>query len=249
MSDLMNVPAANDLTMSSREIAELVESRHDSVKRTMETLQAKGLIAFTQSVEKGAGRPATIYHVNKRDSYVVVAQLSPEFTARLVDRWQELEAQQTYNLPNFNDPVEAARAWADAKEGEIKALAYVERQSKYIGALENQLAEGITPASFAKELNGVNVQKVQAFLQTKGWMTKEQGGWVALHYARDKYLSVKWKDDQNGKARPSCYLTESGAKAIYRMYCKGELPMKKTWDGNFTPKHCLPFLDKEQSAA
>ncbi|APF00651.1 hypothetical protein BG030_22860 [Pseudomonas putida] len=27
----------------------------------------------------------------KRDSIIVVAQNSPEFTARLVDRWQELE--------------------------------------------------------------------------------------------------------------------------------------------------------------
>ncbi len=27
----------------------------------------------------------------KRDSIIVVAQLSPEFTARLVDRWRELE--------------------------------------------------------------------------------------------------------------------------------------------------------------
>jgi len=34
----------------------------------------------------------SVYLVSKRDSYVVVAQLSPEFTARLVDRWQELEA-------------------------------------------------------------------------------------------------------------------------------------------------------------
>ena len=31
--------------------------------------------------------------MSKRDSFVVVAQLCPEFTAALVDRWQELEAQ------------------------------------------------------------------------------------------------------------------------------------------------------------
>jgi phage regulator Rha-like protein len=39
------------LTMSSREIAELVESRHDSVKRSMETLRDKEIISFPQSVE------------------------------------------------------------------------------------------------------------------------------------------------------------------------------------------------------
>ncbi len=83
------------LTMSSQEIADLLECRHDSVKRTMERLQDKGLISFTPMVEptKGGGKPTTVYHVNKRDSYVVVARLSPEFTAKLVDRWQELETQ------------------------------------------------------------------------------------------------------------------------------------------------------------
>lgn len=82
--------------MSSREISELVESRHDNVKRSMETLRDGGLISFTQSQETshdGPGaRPVAVYLVNKRDSYVVVAQLSPAFTARLVDRWQDLEA-------------------------------------------------------------------------------------------------------------------------------------------------------------
>ncbi|MDR8400089.1 phage antirepressor KilAC domain-containing protein [Paraburkholderia sp. USG1] len=84
------------VSMSSREIAELVESRHDNVKRTMETLRDRGLISFTQSEETshdGPGaRRVVVYLVGKRDSYVIVAQLSPEFTARLVDRWQELEA-------------------------------------------------------------------------------------------------------------------------------------------------------------
>ena len=84
------------LTMSSREIADLVESRHDSVKRTIERLQDKGLIQLTPMVEvkNHLGQVVTEYQLIKRDTYVVVAQLSPEFTARLVDRWQELENQQ-----------------------------------------------------------------------------------------------------------------------------------------------------------
>lgn len=82
------------LTMSSREMAELTEKRHDSVKRTIETLAENGVISNPQIVdgEKAAnGVVEKLYLIGKRDSYVVVAQLSPEFTARLVDRWQELE--------------------------------------------------------------------------------------------------------------------------------------------------------------
>ena len=107
MNDLVRIDTMN-LTMSSREIAEVVESRHDSVKRSMETLRDKGIISFTQTVEtshEGAGaRPIEVYSVSKRDSYVVVAQLSPEFTARLVDRWQKLEQQLSDPMRLLNDP-------------------------------------------------------------------------------------------------------------------------------------------------
>ena len=98
MGSMLNLQTSGDgdVTMSSREIADLVEKRHDNVLRTMETLAARGAITLPQIEEvmnDGPG-PRTIgqYRIGKRDSYVVVAQLSPEFTARLVDRWQELEA-------------------------------------------------------------------------------------------------------------------------------------------------------------
>jgi phage regulator Rha-like protein len=87
------------LTMSSREIAELVELRHDNVKRTINTLVERGVIVRPQIEDEpstdslGRTRVTSVYLVGQRDSYVIVAQLSPEFTARLVDRWQELEAQ------------------------------------------------------------------------------------------------------------------------------------------------------------
>jgi phage antirepressor YoqD-like protein len=121
-------------TMTSREMADLVEKRHDSVKRTIEALAARGAIGAPHSVEylDSLNRPAHEYKVGKRDSYVIVAQLSPEFTARLVDRWQELEAGALAALPNFSDPVAAARAWADAKEREQVALVQIEQQQAQI---------------------------------------------------------------------------------------------------------------------
>jgi phage regulator Rha-like protein len=85
-------------TMSSREIAELVDSRHDKVKQSIDRLVERGVIVqppMGNEPEKDAlqrTRDVMVYRLSKRDSYIVVAQLSPEFTARLVDRWQELEA-------------------------------------------------------------------------------------------------------------------------------------------------------------
>ena len=93
------------LTMTSREIADLVASRHDSVKRTIERLVAQGVIASPPLVDfKNINNVAGQEYVfsgeqGKRNSIIVVAQLSPEFTARLVDRWQELEAGQAPKVP------------------------------------------------------------------------------------------------------------------------------------------------------
>lgn len=92
----MNLIISNVLTMSSREIADLVGSRHDNVKTAIERLAAKSVIsqpALQDGARAANGVVVAEYLVNKRDSFVVVAQLSPEFTAALVDRWQELESQ------------------------------------------------------------------------------------------------------------------------------------------------------------
>jgi len=82
-------------TMSSIEISELVGSRHDKVKQSIERLSERGTIQLPPlgEVKNHLGQSVAVYQVCKRDSFVVVAQLSPEFTARLVDRWQALEEQ------------------------------------------------------------------------------------------------------------------------------------------------------------
>lgn len=82
------------VTMSSQEIADLVDSRHDDVKRSIDRLVARGVISqppMADGPKAGNGVVVQEYLVCKRDSYVIVAQLCPEFTAALVDRWQELE--------------------------------------------------------------------------------------------------------------------------------------------------------------
>ena len=95
----LTVFPGNDKTMTSKEMADLTEKRHDNAKRVIDSLEKKGVIAFPQIEEAsfigadGRNQTMTVYRFNKRDSYVIVAQLSPEFTARLVDRWQELEEQ------------------------------------------------------------------------------------------------------------------------------------------------------------
>lgn len=141
MSELMLL---DDVKMTSIEIAELVGSRHDNVKRAIERLAERGLIQLPPMEDcvriNGLGLKQSVRayvfkgEQGKRDSIIVAAQLCPEVTARLVDRWQELEKQvRQPALPDFTDPVAAARAWADEVEQKLLAQKEVDRL-----ALENK---------------------------------------------------------------------------------------------------------------
>jgi anti-repressor protein len=137
MTDLIR---STEPTMSSREIAELVDSRHDDVKRSIYRLAERGVIALPPLAEvsnPGSGpRTITEFRIGKRDSYVIVAQLSPEFTARLVDRWQELEARAAQPAVNLADPAFLRTA----------LLQYTERVIK----LEQTVAEQAPAVEFAR---------------------------------------------------------------------------------------------------
>lgn len=135
MSDLM---VFNAVKMNSIEISELVGKRHDNVKRTIETLANNGVIRLPQIevFEKinnlGLLRGVDAYvfegEQGKRDSIIVVAQLCPEFTARLVDRWQELEKRVQQNAPAIPQTLsEALRLAADLAE-EKERLALVNKE-------------------------------------------------------------------------------------------------------------------------
>ena len=135
MSELM---VFDDVKMTSIEIAELVGSRHDNVKRAIERLAERGLIQLPPMEDcvriNGLGLKQSVRayvfkgEQGKRDSIIVAAQLCPEVTARLVDRWQELENQvRQPALPDFTDPVAAARAWADEVEQKRLAQKEVDR--------------------------------------------------------------------------------------------------------------------------
>jgi phage antirepressor YoqD-like protein len=135
--------ANQSLTMTSLEIADLVEKRHDNVKRTIETLVVKDVIQFPQFEEiPTATKPTLVFKLTKRDCFVVVAQLCPEFTARIVDRWQELESQQAPKLPStYKEALIALVSEVEAREQAEQQLALaapkVEFVDKYVAATGN----------------------------------------------------------------------------------------------------------------
>lgn len=182
-----------ELTMSSQDISELVESRHDNVKRTIERLAERGVIKLPPmgEVKNHLGQSVAVYQIGKRDSYVVVARLSPEFTARLVDRWQELESQQAMQVPKSLP--EALRLAADLAEQqqqlkqELAAAApKVEFVDRYCSANGSMSFRQVAKLLNAKE------PEFRMFLLDRGIMYRLGGGLTPHHqHIEAKRFEVK----------------------------------------------------------
>lgn len=70
------------------------------------------------------GQMYPMYTFPKREACLMAMSYSYELQAKVFDRMTALEqSSQIPTLPHFSDPVAAARAWADAKEGEQIAVA------------------------------------------------------------------------------------------------------------------------------
>lgn len=118
------------LTMSTREIASLLNKNHSDIKRSAKRLSDAGLLTkpLAESDFEHRGNIYSEYRLEKRDCFVLVAQNSPEFTAAIVDRWQELESKQAPQIPQTY--AEALQLAADqAKRLELAApkVAFVDK--------------------------------------------------------------------------------------------------------------------------
>lgn len=156
---------------------------------------------------------------------------------------QQAKSAVTPAHPDFSNPALAARAWADEYEARQRVEALSHRQAQYIDHLENLFTDGLSPVQFCKRLNGVNVSKVSAFLQGANWLYDDnpQGNhaqWRVRSQVRDKYLTEKsTKVSPSAAASFTTYqpiLLRDGAVWLYRKYLKGQLPMKQSWNGQYT---------------
>lgn len=187
-------PVTGAITMSSRDIADLVESRHDKVKQSIDRLVQRGTIVQPPMGDEqelattptGGRRTYTVsvYHLDKRSSFIVVAQLSPEFTARLVDRWQELE-ERVASAPaiDLNDPAQlrglllSYSEKTEALEQQVQELLPARRELDRIAEADGSFC--ITDAAKALQIRPTDLF---SWLQGNGWIYKRPGGSGYLGY-------------------------------------------------------------------
>ena len=175
MKDLM-LTQNQTLTMSSREIASLLNKTHSNIKISAERLAEKGTIALQGSHFQHNGNEYNEWLLNKRDSLILVAQNSPEFTAAIVDRWQELESNQSPQLPqSFAEALQLAADQAKQLEIAAPKVAFVDNlveRKNLITATQVASKHGMSAVKLNKlldELGGVynqSVKRGRVFIQS-----------------------------------------------------------------------------------
>lgn len=218
------LPSASGATMTSQQIADLVGSRHDSVKRSIERLGAQRNLKENPviqlpplvEVKNHLGQTVEEYvfsgEQGERDSYVVVAQLSPQFTARLVDEWKRLKG--AAGIPqSFAEALQLAADQAKQLELAAPKVAFVD---KYVTA--DSGSKGFRQV--AKLLNA-NEKDFRAFLSDSKIMYKLGGEWMPYQCHTDAgRFEVKGGVADNDHVYNSALFTPKGINWIAGLWAR-----------------------------
>lgn len=138
----------------------------------------------------------------------------------------------------------ALRLAADLAEEKAVLALENQQQAKKIEALENLFMPGETPTQFAKRLNGVNSQQINAYLMELKWIFNAErdpdhkAKYRVYAVARDKHWLTEKPFNVGGEGiksfiRYAPVMLEEGTVKLFDLYMALKLPMKKTWDGQF----------------
>lgn len=194
MNELMG---RTGITMDSREIAELTGKHHAHVCRDigemLDRLNGLNRSSFGSVYVAGNGEERKCYLLPYRETMILVSGYSIELRSKVIDRWIDLEKKghlDGVQLPDFTNPVVAARAWADEAEKRQRAeIMLVHAQpaiESHAALMRSDHTMSITDA--AKHFGLHPKAEVFPYLRERGYLTERdlptqaaiEAGYLAL---------------------------------------------------------------------
>ena len=185
MNDLV-ARGFDEPTMSSREIAELCEKRHDHVMRDIREMLAQlhgeeALPKFGGSYigQDNTSRPC--FFLPKRETLILVSGYRLDLRAKIIDRWQELEtARQVDPMRALNDPATMRGLLLTYSEKVLE----LERSNAELAPKAEALnriaqADGSLCITDAAKALQMRPKDLFSWLQANHWIYRRHGtGWI-----------------------------------------------------------------------
>lgn len=188
-------------TMSSREIAELVNSTHDSVLKTTRRLIAEGVVFGNETLythpQNSQQYPEIL--MDFRNSLVVASGYSSELRARVIDRWQELEA--SVQKPAELSRMDILRLAMESEEGRLKAEAALAMAAPKVEFVDRYVS---APTS------SMGIREVVKLLKTNGHTVNEHSFTEWLVSSGYMYRKQSSRPDKTGKLTPAAQHEKAG---------------------------------------
>ena len=134
-------------TMTSLQVAEVCGKPHSDILKAIRKMEtawekvAQGKFSLG-SYKDANGQNRPCYILTKRETLFVATKFKDEERAKLILRWEELETKQCTSitsLPDFTNPAEAARAWAQEYEQKMIATKRADEAEQQVVTLTKEI--------------------------------------------------------------------------------------------------------------
>ena len=235
-------------TVSSLQVAEVFGKRHDHVLRDIEQILTQvpeifikpnfGVVEYP--VRRGFGTEMVKAYLLSKDGFTLLTmgytgEKAMKFKVAYINRFNEMEAQlanrvpddpTSLGLPDFRNPVEAAKAWALAIEEKQEVEGRLAIAEPKAAVYDEVVAPNVlTLTDFCRRLEGVNLLKVKSSLCTAKVLYYVPGaGYRVYARYRDTHFTEKFNKDYG---TTTIHVLPEGQKLLTRLYHEGKLIMKK----------------------
>lgn len=221
--DLITTGGAT-VTMTSREIADLTGKElshiHRDIRVMLDELKKDDPDLNHPREDKDSRGYTTCFYLSRELTETLLTGYSVSARLKVIRRWHELEESKVPALPNFSDPVAAARAWADqvektqqqAVELQTKQL-LLEQQQPAVDFMGDYVgADGLFRFRDVTKLTGVNERVFRQFLVDNRIMYELNGRWVAFqpHIDAGRFCVKTGVNRSNGHAFNDHMFTAKG---------------------------------------
>ena len=235
-------------TVSNLQVAEIFGKRHDHVLRDIEQILTQvpeifikpnfGVVEYP--VRRGFGTEMVKAYLLSKDGFALLTmgytgEKAMKFKVAYINRFNEMEDQlanrvpddpTSLGLPDFRNPVEAAKAWALAIEEKQEVEGRLAIAEPKAAVYDEVVAPNVlTLTDFCRRLEGVNLLKVKSSLCTAKVLYYAPGsGYRVYARYRDTHFTEKFNKDYG---TTTIHVLPEGQKLLTRLYHEGKLIMKK----------------------